>query len=111
MSNFNSIKIVGFEKNKKHENRFLNLLHTYTEENNFFSDDSDKNELEIIKALDDELHSAYENSETKSLQVIHFALSELLERKFLHHVDSIELSPLMFKIQQRIFSTQLKKDL
>lgn len=71
----------------------------------------DNNENILLDLLESELNSAFIDKNGEKLDSLHFLANELLRRRYLLLDDGLEMSPLMFKIQQRIMQSQLKSDL
>ncbi|WP_095144942.1 MULTISPECIES: iron-containing redox enzyme family protein [unclassified Pseudomonas] len=71
----------------------------------------ESDEKVLLDLLEGELTSAFVEKHEESLASVHFLANELLRRRYLLLDDGLEMSPLMFKIQQRIMQTQLQSDL
>ena len=71
----------------------------------------ENDETTLLDLLDSELTSAFVEKREESLAAIHFLANELLRRRYLLLDDGLEMSPLIFKIQQRIMQVQLQNDL
>lgn len=71
----------------------------------------ESDEQTLLTLLDSELNFAFVEQSSESLAAVHFLANELLRRRYLLLKDGLEMSPLMFKVQQRIMQAQLQSDL
>ena len=115
MSVFESVELTGQREGgvtRIYENEFLDNLqkrlarYVAGDEDAFESD-----EQLLITLLDGELRLAFVEHSSESLAVVHLVANELLRRRYLLLNDGLEMSPLMFKVQQRIMQAQLQHDL
>ncbi|TBN50267.1 iron-containing redox enzyme family protein [Pseudomonas sp. BGI-2] len=99
--------VTGVYKNKLLDNLQKRLArHVAGDEAAIESD-----EQALLALLESELNLAFVEQSTKSLAAVHFLANELLRRRYLLLDDGLEMSPLMFKVQQRIMQAQLQSDL
>ncbi|MEB0043720.1 iron-containing redox enzyme family protein, partial [Pseudomonas sp. MH10] len=109
---FESVELNGVKENYarfEYKNKFVSSIQAKIESGSLAFLETEDGELLGLLAV--ELTQAFKYGNDESLTALHFVANELLNRRYLLVGDAVELSPLMFKVQQLIMGAQIDSDL